>query len=209
MARRRRDIDDSEVADGETIHVGLELMDSWQRSVHDHFHRPNTVPGYVNTPQNIADQRASARRLWIDRAGSAWKHPGTQQITDAPAPRPRYEPPQYIAPSASDIRDAMAKRDAARRQWIEDKQRAWQKPFTAFRDGPQPDVSILFRGDPDDPDDDPDNGNGADAVERRRAREHADRKVRLSEAWRTPTGTGNPNRATAIEHQAERWRHGR
>jgi hypothetical protein len=39
----------------------------------------------------------------------------------------------------------------------------------------------------------------ADAVERRRSAEHADRKLRLSEAWRTPTGTGNPNRANAVE----------
>jgi hypothetical protein len=103
----------------------------------------------------------------------------------------------------------MAKRDAARRQWIEDKQRAWQKPFTAFRDQ-QPDTSTLMRGDPDGPDDDPDdNGDIQDRIEQRRAREHKDRMEALQNAWRSPVGTSSPNRATAIEHQAEQWRHGR
>jgi hypothetical protein len=32
--------------------------------------------------------------------------------------------------------------------------------------------------------------------------------AQLSNAWRTPPGT-NPNAATAIERQAEAWRHGR
>jgi hypothetical protein len=60
-------------------------------------------------------------------------------------------------------------------------------------DGAQPDTSNLL-----DPDNDPDDDNGQDAVERRRAVEHADRKLRLSEAWKTP-GRDPRAAATAIE----------
>jgi hypothetical protein len=93
--------------------------------------------------------------------------------------------------------DARAKAVSARLQRIQQMRDAWKKPFHI--DAAQPDTSNL-------PDPDDENGNGQDAVERRRSREHDARKVRLAEAWR---GTTNPISATAIERQGEMWRGGR
>jgi hypothetical protein len=91
-------------------------------------------------------------------------------------------------------------RTPVRDNWLQpqtpERQRLWaaMRAAGARMEAPQPDTSNF----PD-----------PDAVERRRSAEHADRKLRLSEAWRTPIGTGNPNRANAVERQAEQWRHGK
>ena len=91
----------------------------------------------------------------------------------------------------------------ARRQWIDRQANAWRNP-TPVRDAEQfhrvsPQEFSQALGTPNPMLQPPWRDADADAVERRRSAEHADRKLRLSEAWKTPTGTGNPNRATEIE----------
>jgi hypothetical protein len=186
--RKRRIRAEDVVEDGQTVSVSLAMMDSWQRDVHDHYHQPHTVPGYTSTPQNIADARAAARSSYIARQTSAWKYPGAQQFSDAPSPRPRYQPPEYTPPSASEIRSLRDAARASRDAWVSRAQSAWKTAPLNFspriRDAAQPDVSNL----PDPAD-----------VQRRRDAEYATRVQNLQNAWKSPVGTGNPNRAAAIE----------
>jgi hypothetical protein len=196
MARkaRRRRLAQDEVPSGTTIHVGLELMDGWQRAVHDHFHNIPVIntglrhaPGYIDSSSAaVRDAKRKAvqsRDAWLARQSSAWRS------TAAP-----------LLPTPTNVADR-AKAIAAREAKIQQMRDAWRKPFTAaFRDGPQPDTSNL-----EPPDDDDANGdNGQDA----RERQYQARCESLQNAWRSP-GVTNPSAATAIEQQAEQWRGGR
>jgi hypothetical protein len=155
MKKRRREID--EARDGEVVRVPLNLMDAVQRGVYQHYtavDARNHQPGFrsSNAPevQTAHDAARASRDAWLNRTTSAWRGP------------------QSIMPNENNTQtDARAAAISARNQKIQRMRDSWRQPFTAaFRDAPQPDTSNL---DPDDPDDD----NGQDAVERRRAREHA------------------------------------
>jgi len=107
------------------------------------------------------------------------------QTFDAAAHQPGYR-------MASDA--ARRKVQDARAQWIRKMCDAWRTPH---KDASEPDAAEALlrrhlRGEPD------------DDTQSRRDRGYQEYCDRISNAWRT-----NPQAATAIERQGERWRHGR
>jgi hypothetical protein len=174
-------------------------MDAWQRDVASwarayRDHQPGFRSSNAREVQTARDAARAARNTWVRSKTEAWRS------TAAPAPV-----------TSNDAR-------ASRLAWIDRAVNAWKTPPSTlsvpdnagYLQPQTPQRQALWNamraagakvdgsnGDPDDPDDDPDDMQ--DRIERRRAAEHADRKVRLSEAWRTSTGTGNPNRANAVE----------
>jgi len=120
----------------------------------------------------------------------------------------RNQPGYLDVPNSAVVRDARAAARAARETWIRDMTTAWKRgPVSAgsvvgsLDNGPEPDAAgaLLRRhlgGEPD--------ADDAARAERIRARTRAEYLDRLQNAWRT-----NPQAATAIERQGERWRGGR
>jgi hypothetical protein len=178
--RKARRIRDEEVADGEVVHVGLELMDSWQRSVHDHYHRPVVIntrdhqPHYLDVrTRAVLDakrQAIAARDSWVRAKVEAWR--GS---------------PTTTTPVGVSARDA----------WVQRARDAWKSPPTPVRDAefnrvsPQEFSQALGTPNPIMQPPRPD----------AKEREYQARCESLQNAWRTPTGTSSPSAAAGIERQ--------
>jgi hypothetical protein len=209
--KKRRRLADDEVPSGTTIHVGLELMDSWQRDVASwartyRDHQPGFRTVASREVKDARDAARAARDSWVKAKTEAWRT-GTSS---------------YIPPINTPVGDARAQAIQARLDRIKRMNDAWRtvRDNPGFLQPQTPERQRLWNamraagakvdgnGDPDDPDDDADdNGNGQDAVERRRAREHADRKRSLAEAWRGPAAAANQveqNRRTYTYENAPR-----
>ena len=198
-ARRKRrdpdDDDDDEVEDGRGIRTPMMMMDTkpkpvrWISPLTDaqaqaatdawaRRHQPHFIDSNSREVQTARDAARAARDEKIKAQANAWRGSAS------------------TPPVVTDAREA-------RRQWIDRQTNAWRNP-TPVRDAEQfhrvsPQEFSQALGTPNPMLQPPRRDADADAVERRRSAEHADRKLRLSEAWKTPTGTGNPNRATEIE----------
>ena len=120
MARKARRIRDEEVAPGQTIHVGLALMDAWQRDVHDHYRRPVAVidTGLRHAPNALA---------WVGPPAISAPHAGTGLRGRGTAPaasgivRPAWVHGTRTAPDASAVfclpAHSSAERPVTRRTW--------------------------------------------------------------------------------------------
>jgi hypothetical protein len=178
MARKaRRRLADDEVADGETIHVGLELMDSWQRDVAAwartyRDHQPGFRTVASREVQTARDANRASRDAWLNRATQAWR-------------------PTAPAPPVADAREA-------RRLWIDRATNAWRTP-TPVRDNaaflqPQTPTRRALWGamqqtgaKVDVPSSLPDPA----AVQARRDAQFAQRCQDLENAWRSPAAAAN------------------
>jgi hypothetical protein len=215
--------DDDEVRDGETVHVPLHMMDAMQRAIAGHDF----------------GARTAARARWVKQLNDAWRTPGrdanppqftcpechgTGNDPDADSPSGKCDEcggTGYISPPTnSSSREAASRpkrapdtslrvsKDAAttvRRAAYDDYCRrltdAWRTPH---KDAAEPEAATQLLH--------PDPYSGVQAPRRpvpSDARERAwnSYKNQLGNAWQQ--GRTDPQAATAIEQQAEKWRHGK
>jgi hypothetical protein len=188
--RRDNDEDDDEILeDGQSYRVPIHLMDARQRSVHAQF----SATDLRDLRQLVSD----SRREMIDQQSRAWTMGRHVEL-----------PPQRRAMS---LADAQAMRREAREAYIARISDAWRTQPTGSVDAAQPDLggmrftrvspqeflSALNRAGPGAAMLQPDRPD-YEAIRRRANDEYVNN---LQNAWRTPVGTGSPNRATEVERQ--------
>jgi hypothetical protein len=199
-------LDDEVIEDRRGVRVKMQMMDTakpfkWVHCLtdaeakaitdaHARAHQPHYVTVDSASVRHARQRAMDARREMIDRASNAWRSTPAPPVADAREARR-----QWIDRACSAWKTPV--RDSYMQPQTPERQRLWgaMREAGAKVDAPQPDTGNL----PDPRMQSHFRSTDPDAVERRRSAEHADRKLRLSEAWKTPTGTGNPNRATEIE----------
>jgi hypothetical protein len=217
MTKRIKTDADDVVPDGGGVRVPLYLVDA-------RAHQPH----YAELDDERTMRRAAVRAAWIKEIGDAWRSPGRDasppQFTcpechgtgvdpDGDSPTGRcdecggtgyVEPPTNSssrekrdrperAPDTSLRVDAAAARRAAYDSYCRRLQDAWRSP--SHRDAGEPDAGTQLLGHHL-------SAEPAANAAALRERSYEDYRRRVENAWR---GQTDPDRATEIEQQRERW----